>query len=81
MAFMHTPPRPSLAFTAGHPRRAHADEFLPSDRQPDPTLPLQPSSRHGKLQGRLCFALGIIIAVHVPDIVAGQRKRQVAAAP
>lgn len=69
------------AFAAGRPRQAHAGELLPSHRQADPALPLRSNSHHGHLHGRFGFALGIVIGVHAPDIVAGQRKRQVATAP
>lgn len=62
-------------------RRPYASELPPRHRQADPALPLQPIGRRGEPHRRFRFALGIVIAVHAPDIVAEPGKRQVAAAP
>lgn len=47
----------------------------------DPALAFKTVGEHGQLHGRLRQLQGIVVAVHAPDIVAGQRLRKVLVAP
>lgn len=58
-----------------------AGKLQPSLCHPDPALAFETVGQQGPFDGRLRLSPGIVVAVHAPDIVAGQRLRKVLAAP